>query len=274
MKIRCIALDLDFTTLNSQGQLSSLTRRALECAIERGVHIIVASGRALNSLPAEILGIPGIRYAVTSNGAAVYDLHTGECLRQYKLTQQAVLEILRLTEGLPLALEAFIDGKPYAQEDYVADPVRYGTKSAAYVKSTREPVPDFRDFLERNSSDLDCVDLVISDPELKSRMWKLLGSEVPDIYITSSVGQLLEISYKECGKHSGVKAVLEHLGLPSGSLAAFGDGDNDAHMLSYAGIGIAVANASEACKMAADRITLSNDEDGVAAEIFRLLKEN
>lgn len=273
MNIRCIALDLDYTTLNNQGHLSTYTRQALTCAIEKGIHIVVASGRALNSLPEEIRNFEGIRYAVTSNGAAVYDLRTGACLKQYKLTEQSVCEVLRLTEGQHLAYEAFIDGKPYAQADYVADPMRYGTKSVAYVQSTRTPVEDFQEFVSRNVTRLDCMDLVIDDLKLKTSLWKQIDEKVPDVYITSSVGQLLEISYKDCGKHSGVRFVLEQLGLPRESLAAFGDGDNDAHMLEYAGLGIAVANASEACKAAADRITASNDEDGVAREIFSILEE-
>lgn len=271
MNIRCIALDLDYTTLNSRGYLSEYTRQALTCAIEKGVHIVVASGRALNSLPAEIRDFEGIRYAVTSNGAAVYDLRTNTCLKQYKLTEQSVYGILRLTQGMHVAYEAFIDGKPYAQADYVKDPLRYGTKSVSYVQSTRTPVENFSEFLLLNAANLDCMDLVIDDPELKQRLWTLFAEKIPDIYITSSVGQLLEISYKDCGKHSGVRFVLDQLGLPRESLAAFGDGDNDVHMLTFAGTGIAVANASEACKAAADRITLSNDEDGVAREIFRLL---
>lgn len=273
MNIRCIALDLDYTTLNNQGHLSTYTCQALTCAIERGVHVVVASGRALNSLPEDIRTFGGIRYAVTSNGAAVYDLCTGECLKQYKLTEQSVREILRLTEEMHIAYEAFIDGKPYAQADYVADPLRYGTKSISYVQNTRTSVEDFREFVLQNITKLDCMDLVIDDPKLKSELWEQFEEKVEDIYITSSVPQLLEISYKDCGKHNGVRFVLEQLGLPRESLAAFGDGDNDAHMLEYAGIGIAVANASEVCKAAADRITLSNDEDGVAREIFRLLDE-
>lgn len=271
METRCIALDLDFTTLNNQGRLSDTTRMALTYAIDKGVHIVIASGRSLNSLPEDIREIKGIRYAVTSNGAAVYDLLTGECLKQYKLTAPAVREILRMTEDMPVAFEAFIDGKAYAQEDYVRDPLRYGAISVSYVQRTRLPVPDFRNFLLENCTRLDCIDLVLTDMQQKSRLWEKLEKTVPDVYITSSVDHLLEISYKDCGKHSGVRFVLERLGLPRESLVAFGDGDNDAPMLEYAGIGIAVANASMACRAAADRVTRPNDEDGVALEIFRLL---
>ena len=70
MKIKCIALDLDRTTLDSQGHLSEINRRAIESAVAAGLHVVVASGRALDSLPAGITEIRGIQYAITSNGAA------------------------------------------------------------------------------------------------------------------------------------------------------------------------------------------------------------
>ncbi len=71
MKIKCIALDLDRTTLDSQGHLSEENRTVIESAVADGVHVVVASGRSLDSLPAEITDIKGIRYAITSNGAAL-----------------------------------------------------------------------------------------------------------------------------------------------------------------------------------------------------------
>ena len=98
MKIKCIALDLDRTTLDSQGHLSEENRTAIESAVADGVHVVVASGRSLDSLPAEITDIKGIRYAITSNGAAVYDLSERKCLRQFKMTPASVEDILRHME--------------------------------------------------------------------------------------------------------------------------------------------------------------------------------
>src|SRR5699024_1847783 len=97
MQIKCIALDLDRTTLNSHGHLSEANKTAIERAVAAGIQVVVASGRALDSLPAEVTDIKGIRYAITSNGAAVYDLHTGKCLRQYKMTRESLNEILKYT---------------------------------------------------------------------------------------------------------------------------------------------------------------------------------
>ncbi len=273
MKISCIALDLDRTTLNSQRRLSESNRQAIEQAIKNGIHVVIASGRALASLPREVCEIEGIRYAITSNGAAIYDLHTGECLKQYKMTPDSVRDILRLTVEKDVAYEAFIDGKPYAWKPYVDDPVRFGATPAAvpYVQSTRQPVEDMRKFLEEHIEELDCLDIVVKDEIEKQEMWDGLGRSVEDIYITSSVRQLLEISYRECGKHSGAKFLLEYLGLNREELAAFGDADNDAELLRFAGVGIAVGNASDACKAAADMVVGSNDKDGVAQGIRYLM---
>ena len=116
MRIRCIALDLDGTTLNSQGRLGGENRKALEQAVASGICIAVASGRSLDSLPAEVLAVPGIRYAITSNGAAVYDLEKGICLRQYKMSAASVQDILECTEKEDVTFEAFINGKPYAEK--------------------------------------------------------------------------------------------------------------------------------------------------------------
>ena len=298
MKIKCIALDLDRTTLDSQGHLSEENRAAVESAAAAGVHVVVASGRSLDSLPAEITDITGVRYAITSNGAAVYDLRERKCLRQFKMTPESVEDILWHTEmerikatygeaaemseievpeteiyETEISYEAFIDGRAFAESRYVADPVRFGAmpQAISYIQGTRAPVEDMRTFIRAHRSELDCIDLVVKSEDMKRRLWKNLRENVRDVYITSSVRQLLEISHRDAGKESGAKFLLEYLGLIREELAAFGDGDNDSGLLKFAGIGFAVANASPECRDAADEIVASNDENGVAQGIQKIL---
>lgn len=276
MRIRCIALDLDRTTLNSEGHLSGDNRKAIEQAVSSGIQIAVASGRSLDSLPGEVMEIPGIRYAITSNGAAVYDLKEGVCLRQYKLKAEAVQDILRWTQGEDVTFEAFIDGKPYAEKAYVEDPVRFGAmpRSIPYIQETRKPIEDMRSFIREHEGELDCIDVVVKSEKYKQRLWKTLEKQVRDVYITSSVKQLLEISDVNAGKDTAAEFLIGYLGLTREELAGFGDGHNDSGLLKYAGIGFAVANASKECREAADRIVASNDEDGVAEGIDYILKVN
>jgi len=273
MQIQCIALDLDQTTLDERGVLSPANRAALEHAIAQGVHIVIASGRPFGSLPKAVLDIPGIEYAITSNGAAVYSVPTGERLHGYLLTPDSVRDIMRLCTGEPVVYEAFISGIAYAHAPYVHDPVRFGATEQAisYIQRTRRPVADMPIFVHDHMHELDSLDIIVAEDSVRDRIWAKLAAAVPDIYITSSVRQLIEISHKDAGKHSGVRFVAERLGLSPAQIAAFGDGDNDADMLSYVGCGIAVANASPACMAAADHVTLDYRENGVAHGIHHIL---
>lgn len=273
MEIRCIALDLDRTTLDAQGRLPEENRRALEEAMAKGVHVVIASGRPLGSLPRDVLAVPGIEYAVTSNGAAVWQLTTGECIHRLTMTPRSVEAVLDLTQGERVALEIFIRGEAWAQEDYVRDPVRYGAtpQAVAYIQGTRRPAADIRALIRQNLGELDSLDLVTGDRALESRLRETLARDMPDLYITSSVPGLIELSHREGGKHSGVRFVAERLGIPARAVAAFGDGDNDVDLLTWAGCGIAVANATPACLAAADAVTRDHRENGVAWGIREIL---
>lgn len=273
MDIRCIALDLDRTTLDERGRLPEENRRALEAAMARGVHVVIASGRPLGSLPADVLAVPGIEYAVTSNGAAVWQLTPKACIHRLTMTPRSVEVILDLTKNEPVALEIFIRGEAWAAADYVRDPVRYGAtpQAIAYIQGTRRPAEDIRTLIRENLGELDSLDLVTGDRALEQRLRTTLRRDVPDLYITSSVPGLIELSHRDGGKHSGVRFVAERLGIPDGAVAAFGDGDNDVDLLTWAGCGIAVANATPACLAAADAVTRDHRENGVAWGIREIL---
>ena len=79
-EVGLIALDLDGTTLRKDRSIGERTRRALQTAAEKGVHVVIATGRSLLSLPQEALSIKGIEYAITSNGAKIVRLSDGELL--------------------------------------------------------------------------------------------------------------------------------------------------------------------------------------------------
>ena len=108
--------------------------------------------------------------------------------------------------------------------------------------------------------------------EKKQELQKRLSSAGLPVYITSSVKNRVETVAAEAGKAGGLKFLRELLGIPREETAAFGDGDNDIDMLEEAGIPIAMANASEACRAAAAYVTRSNQEDGVAWGIYEILR--
>lgn len=274
MDIKCIALDLDRTTLNAQGKLSKANEEAIRKAIAKGIHVCIASGRAFDTLPQDVVSIPGIEYAITSNGAAVYRIQDKQCLRSYVLTEQSVKKILELTKDFPVTYEGFIRGTAYAAKEYIEDLVKFGATehAVAYVQSTRHLQDDIVSFLKQHDDELDSMDIVVKDEAQKQKVIEVLKAEVEDIYITSSISQLVEISYKDAGKRSGVKFITEYLGLNPKQVAAFGDADNDIDMLEYAGCGIAMENASNGLLAVADVVTLHHDRDGVAYALKNILK--
>lgn len=268
--IRLIALDLDDTTLRSDSTLDPVTADALRDAAAAGAEIVIASGRAFASLPKDVLSLGVVRYAVTSNGAAVVDAVSGERIISFCLSKTAVDGILsRFSDEL---LECCIAGRAYTDRRYVLDPVAYGCSPEyiEYVKTTRTPVDDMPSFIRENETRLDSVDVVCRTPERRERLFSL-AETIDDVYLTSSSPRLVEISAAESGKGASLRKLCSKLSIPAECVAAFGNGDNDADMLRFAHLGVAVENATDKCKAAADHICPANDENGVAQTLRKII---
>lgn len=268
LTIKLIALDLDDTTLRSNGTLAPETKVAIERAIHKGIEIVVASGRAFTALPKEVISIPGINYAVTSNGAAVYRLPGGERVKSYDVPEEAVMKILDIARpyGEDIALEAFVDGQPYTSQGHIDDPIRYGSSPAyvGYVQKTRIPVDDIYKFSEENRKNIDSMVVVCPDADKREDIRNKIAGSAKGIRMTSSVKHLTEIIGEDAGKDSGLKYVCGELGISSRETVAVGNADNDIDMIKYAYIGAAVSNSSANCLAAADVIIGSSNENGTA----------
>lgn len=272
MSIKCIAVDLDGTLLGEKGALSDYTRKTIENLLDKGIEVLIASGRSLRSLPDSVIEIQGIRYAITSNGSAMYDLKQEKCLKVHYLEKASVRAILKTVEKDDVVFETFIEGVPYAQKEYVEEPVKYGATPQAitYIQNTRQPVDDMVQFILEHEGILDSLDIIVKTEALKEKIWKKLEKQVEGIHITSSVKQLIEISHEAATKATGVQFLCDILELQRDEIMAFGDADNDIEMLKWAGRGVAMQNASEGVKEAADVMTEANTEDGVAKECIRV----
>ena len=264
--IKCIALDLDRTTLRSDGTLSMRTKDVLQRAVQKEMKVIIASGRPYTALPPAILNLDGIQYAITSNGAAIYEVPTGRRCYAQLLPADEVEKILLRYQDTSFSFEAFVDGQGYVDQSLWEDPTRYGMSSDnfSYIQHNRIPVPDIRSFLKEHKHEMDSMDLVVPEEKICRRVMEEIKQMSKEVYVTSSSVNLVELSNRKCGKHQGLKVLMDWLEIERMELAAFGDAENDIDMIELAGVGVAMANASVNCKKAADYITLSNDEDGVA----------
>ena len=153
-KIKLIALDLDATLLDSQKTISPRNLAALERAREMGVLMVPVTGRPAQGLPQAVRDLPGLRYAVTSNGATIRDWKEDCFLLEKHLTAEAALEVLDTCWDFDMIREVFRDGVGYlTRADYEILRDRYaGTPMWEYVMGTRQVLPgSLEDFLREDT---------------------------------------------------------------------------------------------------------------------------
>lgn len=273
-KIRLIALDLDGTTLRDDSSLSAYNYEMMNRAYEAGIHIAVASGRPYAAIPKEILDLPFVGYAISSNGAALYDATTRERMHVFYMNTESVRKIVDIVIEEGGAVEGFIDGVPYSPRECVEDPVSFGAThhGAIYIKETRTPVDDVKAYIEEHIEHVDCVDMVVKEGPQKDRIWHRINEEVEHVLPTSSTSFFIEVMDEHAGKASMVSVLADKLGIRQEEVAAFGNADNDLDMILWAGVGVAVANSPEHICQQADEVTESNEDDGVGKWIARYME--
>ena len=273
MAVKLIASDLDGTLLTDKKELSSGTRKALDMAAAQGIYIVPATGRSFESVPAMIREYQGVKYLITANGGAVYSTVEKRRIYQQLLRPESVKAAIAVRKREQMVMEVVIDGVPYAEEEYVRDPIRYLATEygAKYIRATRRPVKDIFQFAAEHVAELDSISFVCSHED-RDRLYRSLEDEIPDIYVTSSVSNLLEIGHKDAGKGKTLLWLLGYLGISPEEVMAFGDADNDSSMLKAVKYGFAMGNATENCKKSAAYLTGTNTEDGVASAILSYIR--
>ena len=268
MEIKMIGLDLDGTALNDNGEFSERTRQAFKKAHEKGIHVVIATGRAEFSLPKNISEIEGLEYVITSNGARVLRLNDGCVVYKNFISPQKVREIIEVLKSQNARVEMFANGKAYiSRSEY--DGIISGdilTRSKGYVMATRNPIDDIYAHMIDWEDHIENISVNYPNNEAKHECEKKL-SELEGITVTSSFPLNNEIGGASTSKADALEYLLQSFGLHKDNLMVCGDSRNDIAMIEHAGLGIAMENADDCVKDAADITTLSNEEDGVAYAI-------
>lgn len=260
----CIATDLDGTLLRSDLTVSERTVRALRTASAEGMLVALVTGRPVRWLR-RVYDQLGVLYpAVCANGAVVYDPTEDRMLHVNPLVPAVLAQLCqRLRSAVPSARFAveIEDGRTLWHEaDY---PLRWDVDDPAV-----RPVTSLTEL-----TSVAAVKLLVRagerDPdEFTSLVTQCLDGLAEATHSSSS--GLVEISAAGVTKAAGLAWLCERHGVPAADVVAFGDMPNDLPMLAWAGHGVAVANAHPAVIAAADEVTATNDEDGVADYLDRL----
>ena len=267
---RLIISDIDGTFITSAGRVTGRLRAVIVRAVESGAHFGLATGRPHRWLIPVLEQLPLAPVCVCANGAVVYDPATDRVLHAFELSPSAMAEVVE------------------AAERVLADvPHGYGVERVG--SSALDPeeecfiiTPEYnRDAWDSQFGVTDTQTL-ISQPAAKllvrcssmtsAQMFELIAPEVdPELaHVTYSMDEgLIEVSCPGVNKAAGARYLAERYGVTAADAIAFGDMPNDLELLRWAGVGVAMGNAVPMLHDAADHVTATNDEYGVAQVLER-----
>ena len=274
--IKLIALDLDGTLLNSDKLLSDENAEALEKASKKGIEIVPATGRFYKGMPKIIRELPYVHYVISVNGAQVYDIEKNKTVCASELPWQRAVSVMQILDELDVIYDCYQDGWGWMTQALYDKAEQYAptVHNLEMIKKLRTPVPELKEYLKEKGQGVQKIQIFFRDKELRAKMLKALPTEFPDLVVTTSIVNNIEVNSREATKGVALKKLAEYLGIPAEQTMAFGDDFNDVTMLQAAGIGVAMGNADDKVKEASDYVTLDCNSSGVAHAINNFLEND
>lgn len=264
---RVLAFDLDGTLTNSQKQVTERTRAAVWRARELGCKIVLASGRPIDGIRpvAKTLEMDRLGgYIVALNGAVIIDCQTGERLYDAPIPRELISGICEYGRIHNVPMLTYVPGGEITNRPDHPQIIREASCNALpliYTEDFEAAIPDPVENI-----------MYIDEPEPLAKNCEELNALYGDqLNIYRSDPCFMEILPLGIHKAGGLEKILEILGYEKEQMMAFGDALNDLEMLAFAGMGVCMANGAEEVREAADYVTASNDEDGVALALEKFV---
>ena len=265
--MKILALDLDGTLLNCEKVVSPRNYAALQKAAEQGDWVVPATGRALKAIPEQVLSFPFVRYVISINGANVSDIRRQQTLLCAEIPKKRALELIEFSARYDAMYDCYWQNTGWVDRDFL-ERVRYynaDEEVVQLIQKTRAPVENLHDFIQSRAETVQKVQLCFRDMEERSVAAKEIAAQFPDIAVTSSFRNNLELNWKNADKGNALHFLADYLHVPIEDTIAFGDSSNDLAMLAAAGTSVAMGNAAPEVQAVCDYVTCSNEDDGVAA---------
>jgi len=271
--IKLVALDLDGTLFDNSSRISKRNLTAIRSITDKGIHVVISTGRPFEGIPFDQIKGTGINYAITANGSGIYEISTGKCLYENAMDEELVTPILNFLLTRDIHMDAFIGGKGYTPVQCVETAQKLTVPSSIknYIITTRTRLDNILQFIHESQLKVQKMTLNFypaADGTLIDRetVRKFLVSN-PSITTVCGGYNNLEFTRADANKGVGLRKLAEILGVNPDATMAIGDTENDLAIIEAAGIGVAMGNATDAVKARADYVTTTNTKDGVAAAI-------
>lgn len=279
---KLVAIDLDGTMLNQYGVVTERTKKAIERVQKKGIEVIIASGRPMDSIKTIAKEIKSEKYFISGNGAIIYDIQNNEIIYENTLKKQKTLDIIKICE------ENSIYYNIYTEKEIIAKSFQYNVlyyhkenlNKGEDNKTHINIIDNIYDYI--NNRDEKIVKITICDKNqiiFNSIIRKLKEIEEVEVLETSHMSRKMirqgtvdvpieyfytEVSNKDVDKWNAIEFLKEKMQIRTEEIVAIGDNLNDKKMIENAGLGIAMGESTPVIKQIANKITSSNSEDGVA----------
>lgn len=268
--IRIIFSDIDGTLLPFQGKELTRTVDLAGELIAAGIDFVLCTGRGIGTIPKPFYKIRGLRWAVTGNGAMVWDLKKNIILRERRIMPKPAREIIRRARTFGIAPAGYQHGKPYLDMQLPEPRADDNFAMMSWLKNANRS--DLLRQVER-CGPMDKLLLFDNDPEKRKAFRKVL-EELPSCaglnYAESGVNAL-EITAAGATKGEAAEWLAEHLGCSRSNILCCGDNDNDISMLKIACVSVVPSDGHPNARAQATVIVPPPSEDGVEDYLERLL---
>lgn len=287
---KLIAIDLDGTLFNSYGEVSNENKEAIKYAINKGIEIVLASGREPQSIKKTSLDLGIKNFLIAGNGANVYSIEENQNIYESYINKEKALEIIRKCKDNSMFVNV------YTNRGIITEKLEYNVKvfysennyKSSEKRTNIEIVNNLYKYLEEH--ELDILKIIICDNDkiifsnIVQKLKNISGIDVLDvehmskkIIKTDNIDVNIEYFYteitnKSTDKWDAIDFLIKKLGINKEEVICIGDNINDKKMIENAGVGISMKNSALALKNIGDYTTENNDSSGVALAIYKYLK--
>lgn len=268
MAYKMIVLDMDDTLLTDDHIISEATKTALMLAQEKGVKVVLASGRptyAMLDAAKELRLAEYGSFILSFNGAKITNCQTNEEVFSSTLSPETVHQLFDLSQRENIWIHTYMNDEIITQENNPFTEIE--------GKLTGLPIKTVADFKQTVSTPVVKVLMVKEENYLKEVEARLQKELANDLSVMRSKPYFLEFTELGVTKGTSLAILIEKLGISREEVIAIGDSYNDVAMIEFAGLGVAMGNAPDDVKQLADYVTDTNNNDGIAKVIDTFILE-
>ena len=290
---KLVTVDLDGTLLNSYGEVTENTKEKIKKTQEKGVEIMIASGRPIDSIKTIAEEINSKKYFIAGNGAIIYDIQKEKIIYEKYIPRQKIIEIAKICE------ENNISYNIYTEKNIITQDLKYNVlyyykenlkKDANKITSIIK-VDSILEYV-KNEPNIKCLKITVCDENqtiFKSIVRRLRAIENIDVMDVSHMSRKVfkqgtedieigyfytEISSTQVNKWQAIKYLLPILQIKPEEVIGIGDNINDKEIIENAGLGVCMGQSTPVIKEISDEITDSNTKEGVANVLEKIFLQS